>query len=155
MVLKEYLTAKTSTERNTALQSLGCARDATLVQRTLRLALSEDVRDQDVLFAISSLQYHQTGVKALWQWLQVNWNDISVRFSSRPLGNIIKACTAGLSTRDQLTSVKAFFEAQDTTLIKMSLAQAVEAMTIQCAWVERDRSDVAFFIETLPYPYVI
>jgi aminopeptidase 2 len=149
VVLNEYLSAKTSTGRNTALQSLGYAQDATLVQRTLQLALSKDVRDQDVLYAISSLQVHRNGVEALWQWLQVNWNDLSIRFSSRPLGNIIKACIAGLSTRDQLTSVKAFFDGQDTTAIKMPLAQALETLAIQCAWVERDRSDVAEFMEKL------
>lgn len=109
VVPNEYLTAKTSPERNTALQSLGYARDANLVQRTLQLALSKDVPGQDVQSAISFLQIHRTGTEALWQWLQVNWNDLSVRFSSRPLGNIIKACTAGLSTRDQLKSVRAFW----------------------------------------------
>ncbi|KFZ16053.1 hypothetical protein V501_02425 [Pseudogymnoascus sp. VKM F-4519 (FW-2642)] len=149
VVLNEYLTAKTSPERNTALQSLGYARDANLVQRTLQLALSKDVRDQDVQFAISFLQVHRTGTEALWQWLQVNWNNLSVRFSSRPLGNIIKACTAGLSTRDQLKSVRAFFDAKETTLIKMPLAQALESLAVQCDCVGRDRSDVAAFIENL------
>lgn len=149
MVVNEYLTAKTSTERNTALQSLGYAQDATLVQRTLALALSKDVRDQDLLFAITSLQAHRTGIEALWQWLQLNWSALAVRLSARPLGNIIKACTAGLSTKDQVESVKRFFKAQDTEAVKMPLTQALEALSVQCAWVERDGSDVTDFIENL------
>ncbi|KAJ5604668.1 aminopeptidase 2 [Penicillium lagena] len=151
IILKEYMNAKTSIERNTALRSLGYAKDTTLVTRTLELAASEHVRDQDLHFVISSLQAHRTGVETLWKWLMQNWTTLARRLTKVALGKLVKACITGFATRRQKESIKDFFDTQDTKGIEIPLTQALEVINVKSLWVERDRHEVALFIKGLAH----
>ena len=64
-ILNEYKTAKDADERNTALRSLGRAKDEKLIKRTLALPLSEDVKGQDFYLPIGGLRNRKEGIEAL------------------------------------------------------------------------------------------
>ena len=48
IILNAYKTSTNSDEKNTALRSLGRSKDPKCIQRSLALALSTDVKEQDV-----------------------------------------------------------------------------------------------------------
>ncbi|TQN68925.1 Aminopeptidase 2, partial [Colletotrichum shisoi] len=90
-VLKYYKTAETADERNSALRTLGQARDPKLRQRTLDLLLNGEVRDQDIYIPIGSLRSTKGGIEALFDWLQTRWDDIYTKFpaQSSMIGSIL------------------------------------------------------------------
>lgn len=67
-VLNFYRTSTNSDERNTALHSLGRAKQPELIKRTLDLILSGEVKDQDIYQPASGLRSHPEGIEALFTW---------------------------------------------------------------------------------------
>jgi aminopeptidase 2 len=115
-VLDQYRHALTSDEKNTALRSLGTAEDPSLVRQTLQLALSDEVRNQDIYMPLSGLRGHQVGIEERWQWMVKNWDTIIARFppSLGILGMLIQSAMSSFCTEEQLKTVEAFFATKDT-----------------------------------------
>jgi len=143
-VLKFYETATNADQRNSALRSLGAARDPALMQRTVDLMLSEKVRSQDIYMAMGSLRGHSAGIRALWQWLQASWDEVRVKFpGSLPmLGTIVQSSTASLTRQEQLDELLAFFEDKDKGGYDRSLAQSIDSIKAKIEWTKRDGADV-------------
>lgn len=144
-ILNEYHTAKQSDERNTALRSLGRARDPKLVQRTIDLALGDDVRTQDIFMPISGLRTHPAGIDALWGMMTSNWDSLVKRLPPglSMLGSVVQLCTSGFTSEAKAKEVEAFFKDKSTKGFDQGLAQSLDAIRAKAAWVERDRKDVA------------
>lgn len=116
VVLDRFRNAATSDESTTALRCLGAAKDAALIKRTLDLASSNEVRNQDIYMPLSGLRNHTAGVEARWVWLKENWNALYQRLppSLGMLGTVIQISTSSLCTEEQLKDVQAFFGEKDT-----------------------------------------
>lgn len=67
-ILEFYRNSTNSDERNTALRSLGRARQPELIKRTLDLLFSGEVKDQDIYMPTSGLRSHPEGIQALFKW---------------------------------------------------------------------------------------
>ena len=115
-VLNEYQTAKDADERNTALRSLGRAKDGRLMQRTLELPLSDAVKSQDVYIPLAGLRNDPRGIEALWTWLTANWDAIEKKCPPglTMLGSVVQICTNALTHADQAEKVRAWFEGRST-----------------------------------------
>lgn len=115
-ILEEYRTAKIADERNTALRSLGRVKDEALIQRSLALSLSEDVKNQDVYLPLSGLRNDPRGIDALWTWLQTNWDAIEKKCPPglTMLGSVVQICTSGFSRQTQVDEVRAWFQDRST-----------------------------------------
>lgn len=115
VVLDRYRNAPTSSEKNTALRCLGSAQDPALIQRTLDLALSDEIKSQDIYMVIAGLRSHTAGISARWEWLKNNWEGITKRLPPAfgMLGSVLQICTASLSTEEQLRDVQEFFKDKD------------------------------------------
>lgn len=147
-ILDTYRTSKTSDERNTALRSLGRARQPELIQRSLALALSDEVKEQDIYMPISGLRTHPEGVEALFSWLTQNWEELNRKLPAglSMLGSMVQICTSGFVSQEQKKRVAQFFEGRSTKGFKMSLDQSLDAIEAKSKWVERDREDVKKWI---------
>lgn len=121
VILNEYRTAKVADERNTALRSLGRVKDAKLIQRTLALPLSDDVKGQDVYLPISGLRNEPQGIEALWTWLNENWEPIKTKCPPglTMLSSMVQICTSGFTQRGQLEEVKAWFKDKSTKVCRV------------------------------------
>lgn len=67
-VLNFYRKSTSSDERNTALRSLGRAKQPELIKRTLDLLFSGEIKDQDIYMPTSGLRSHPEGIEALFTW---------------------------------------------------------------------------------------
>ena len=116
IILNEYRTANVADERNTALRSLGRVRDEKLIQRTLSLPLSDEVKGQDVYLPLAGLRNDTEGIEALWTWLKENWDGIQAKCPPglTMLGSVVQICTSGFTHRQQMTEVKKWFEGRST-----------------------------------------
>ena len=143
-LVREYETATTAAERNTALGALGRARDPALIARTLAYALSPAVRDQDFHLPLSALRTHAAGIEALWHWVRSNWDALVRKLppSFTMLGSVVAMSTAGFTHREQLADVEQFFAGKSTRGFERSLAQSRDAVKVKIGWVGRDGEDV-------------
>lgn len=148
VILDTYRTSKTSDERNTALRSLGRARQPELIQRSLALALSEEVKEQDIYMPISGLRTHPEGVEALFTWLTQNWDELNRKLPAglSMLGSMVQICTGGFVSQEQKKRVEDFFKGRSTKGFKMSLDQSLDAIEAKSKWVARDSDDVKEWI---------
>lgn len=174
VVLDRFRHAPTSDEKNVALRSLSTAEDPSLVQQTLQLALSDEVRNQDIYMPLSGLRGHRVGIEKRWEWLKENWDTILSQFppSLGMLGMIIQLSMSSFCTEEQLKDVAAFFADKDTkvsfysskthnqsairtlTLLQgydRSVQQSLDAIAAKAQWLKRDRGDVEQWLKSNGY----
>lgn len=116
VVLDRFRHAATSDEKTTALRCLGAAEDPALIERTLALAMGDEVKNQDIYMPLGGLRNHPAGIDARWTWVKKNWETIYKRLppSLGMLGTVVQLSTSSFCTEAQLKAVKDFFDAQDT-----------------------------------------
>lgn len=116
VVLDRFRHAATSDEKTTALRCLGAAEDPALIERTLALAMSDEVKNQDIYMPLGGLRNHPAGIDARWAWAKENWETIYKRLppSLGMLGTVVQLTTSSFCTEAQLKDVKDFFDSKDT-----------------------------------------
>lgn len=120
-LLNEYRTAKDADERNTALRSLGRAKGKDLIQRSLDLPLSDDVKAQDVYMPIAALRNDKEGIEMLWSWLKANWDPLNKKCPSSLgiLSSVVQMCTSGFTSEEQLKEVREWFGKRSTKVCSL------------------------------------
>ncbi|OJD17458.1 hypothetical protein AJ78_02429 [Emergomyces pasteurianus Ep9510] len=153
VVLDWYRNAPTSAEKNIALRCLGSADNAELIQKTLSLCLSDEVRAQDIYMPLSGLRLHANGITARWEWLKQNWEAVTKRLPPEfsMLGSVVQICTGSLSTDAQIQDVIAFFKAKDQKGYDRSLQQSLDGLHAKVGWLKRDRADVESWLKENGY----
>ncbi|KAJ5721327.1 uncharacterized protein N7483_009261 [Penicillium malachiteum] len=153
VVLDRFRHAPTSDEKTTALRCLGAAEDPALIQRTLGLAMCDEVKNQDIYMPLSGLRNSAVGIQTRWTWLQENWDLIYQRLppSLGMLGTVVQLTTASFCTQAQLDEVKAFFDAKDTKGYDRAVEQSLDAIRAKVSWVERDNKDVESWLDQNKY----
>ncbi|KAF1950718.1 hypothetical protein CC80DRAFT_496632 [Byssothecium circinans] len=153
VVLDQALNAKTSDERNTAMRSLGRAKSPELIQRTLALSISDDVKAQDIYLPISALRTHPEGIQALWTWVKDNWSELEKRLppSLSMLSSVVSITTSSFTRQEHIKNIEAFFASKSTKGFDKALAQSIDAISAKSAWVERDSDDVKAWLKEHKY----
>ena len=144
IILDTYRTSNTADERNTALRTLGQAKDPELIKRTLSLPFGGEVKEQDIYLPVGGLRQHPEGVEALFSWMTENWDELARRLPAglSMLGTMVSICTGSFTTNEGKQRVEEFFKQRSTKGFDQGLAQSLDSITAKIAWVERDREDV-------------
>lgn len=153
VVLDRFRNAPTSDEKTTALRCLGTAEDPELIQRTLDLAMGDEVKNQDIYQPIGGLRNHPTGIETRWTWLKENWDEIFKRLppSLGMLGTVVQLTTSSFCTEAQLKDVKNFFDSKDTKGYDRAVEQSLDAIRAKVNWLKRDREDVETWLSKNQY----
>lgn len=153
VIYNEFKTAKVAEERNTALRSLGRAEKPELIQRTLKLALSDEVRTQDIYMPLGGLRGHAAGIEGLWQAMQENWETLVERLPPglSLLGSIVSICTSGFTHETQKKEVEDFFGKKSTKGFDQTLAQSMDVVSAKIKWLERDGEPVEKWLKENGY----
>ena len=151
--MNEYRTAKDADERNTALRSLGRAKGKKLIDRTLSLPLSEEVKGQDVYIPIAGMRNDAEGIRALWAWMKANWEELQKKCPPglTMLGSMVQICTSSFTTEEQLKEVSAFFDGSSTKGFDRALEQSSDSIRAKASWLARDRGDVEGWLKEHGY----
>ncbi|RHZ48272.1 hypothetical protein CDV55_100424 [Aspergillus turcosus] len=153
VVLDRFRTAPTSDEKTTALRCLGSAEDPALIQRTLDLASSDEVKNQDIYMPLGGLRSSTTAIEARWNWMKTNWDALYKRLPPGlgMLGTVVQLCTSSFCTEEQLKDVQAFFENKDTKGYDRAVEQSSDAIRAKIQWLKRDRADVESWLKSNGY----
>ena len=152
-LLHEYQTAKDADERNTALRALGRANTKDLIQRSLDLPLSDDVKGQDVYMPIAGLRNEREGVEMMWEWMTKNWTPLTLKCpaSLGMLSGVVQIATAGFTHEEQLQTVRQWFEGRSTKGFDRALEQSSDAVRAKAKWLQRDAQDVEGWLSSNGY----
>lgn len=152
-VLNEFRTSKTADERNTALRSLGRAKDPKLMKRTLELAMGDEVRNQDIYMPLGGLRAHKDGILALWQAVQNNWDALTKRLppGGTMLSAVVSLSTSSFTQQDQLKEVEKFFGGRETKGFDQSLSQSLDSIRAKSQWISRDGKDIEGWLKSNKY----
>ncbi|KAG0651145.1 Aminopeptidase 2 [Hyphodiscus hymeniophilus] len=152
IILNTYLNSKNSDERNTALRTLGRAKDPELIKKTLTLPFSGDVKEQDIYLPVSGLRTHPEGIEALYGWMVENWGELTRRLPAglSMLGTMVSICTSSFSRNEDIERIHTFFTERSTKGFDQGLAQSLDSVRAKAAWLGRDRKDVADWVASYP-----
>lgn len=153
VVLNEYRNAATSDERNTALRSIGRARDPKLISRTLEMPLSEEVKGQDIYLPLGGLRTHKEGIGALWNWMKEHWEEIEKKLPPglSMLGSVVQVCTSSFTTEEQMREIQDFFANRSTKGFDQGLAQSLDSIRAKSRWVRSSREEVRAWLKENGY----
>ncbi|KAF2149807.1 hypothetical protein K461DRAFT_230575 [Myriangium duriaei CBS 260.36] len=152
-ILDIFRKSKTSDERNTALRALGRACQPELIKRSLGLALSKEVKEQDIYLPLAGLRTHKEGIVALWNWMKDNWDTIESKLPPglSMLGSVVSMCTSSFTSEKQLKEIEHFYKGRSTKGFDQSLAQSFDAIRAKEGWIQRDSGDVEDWLKAKKY----
>ena len=145
--------ADTADERNTCLRSLGRAKSPELIKKTLGLALSGDIKTQDIYMPIGGLGSTPLGIEERWKWLTTNWEKINEKLppTMTMLSSVVSMCCASFTQKGQMKDVEQFFASKDKKGFNRSLEQSLDSISAKSNWLQRDEKNVADWLKEKGY----
>lgn len=142
ILLKQYKKATMQEEKLRFLGALSSFQDEMLLTRTLKFALSKEVRSQNLHLPIMRVAANPYGRKLIWPWIKKNWTQIVKKFGvGSPLINRVIATTSAVYDSKKEPEIRCFFKMHPTPGIEMKLAQTLERIRIYSKFLERTRKE--------------
>ncbi len=107
-----------------------------LIQRTLNLALSADVRGQDRAFVLAGLLGRRAARLAAWDFVRAHWEQLGKLMDPMLLQNLIRGL-GQLTFEPVATQVREFLAPRATEETRETIAQISEHLAIDAAAVAR------------------
>jgi hypothetical protein len=123
--LREMKRAATPQERMRFEMALGVFRDPALVERTLELALLEEIPTQDVALLLGRMLGARHNREATWAFIRNRWEELEPRIPSGLASRLLLALPS-LHTRAYRREVAQFFRAHPLPTARRALRQALE-----------------------------
>lgn len=139
--------ARTPQERRRFLLSLAVFREPALVQRTLDLALTDEIPTQDVAFIIARLFSNPQGRAPSWKFLTKRWGVLKKRIPPLMLSRLIEA-TPALRDPTYASAVRSFFTTHPVPEARRALKQAAEVFRLNTELRKRTAPAVARWLES-------
>jgi aminopeptidase 2 len=141
-------------EKISALRSLGRFKNSKILDKVVGLLLQSDVvKQQDIYIPMQGLRASKVGIEKLWTWLNVNWEEVYkvIPPSSSMLGSIVTLSTSGFTKPEQKAAVEKFFADKNTKGYDQALAQSLDVLSANSAWVARDSQDITEWLSVNGY----
>lgn len=135
-----YRNPKSQEQKIRATNALGKASDPVLIRRTLDLALSDEMRAQDVYQVFASVGANDAGIEIVWSFLKDKWSELDAKFGDQflMLGRIVETATAYFATEQRVNDLTEFFADKQTAGIERKVQQCIERASSRSAWMQRD-----------------
>jgi aminopeptidase N len=112
-------------ERAVLMRALAEFRDPKLLERTLQLALTPEIRSQDMAFLISDVVENPEGGHLGWDFMRAHWAEIERILGGFNTGGLVES-TAAFCDANMRNEVKDFFETHKAPAQERTLKQALE-----------------------------
>jgi len=144
LFVSRYKNAATPQEEQRYLFNLAAFPDRGLLQRTLDLCLTPEVRTQNAPFLIGSLMMSLEGGDLAWAFIKAHWPEMIERFPDNTHVRMLAGITA-LSTAEQVSDIESFFKTHTVKQGQKTLDQYLERLRINLAFREREASKLASY----------
>ncbi|KAG0059336.1 hypothetical protein BGZ90_004505 [Linnemannia elongata] len=152
-VLKYFHNAPKQDQQVVALLALGAVQQPELIAEVQELAISKDVRPQDITYVLAGLSANAKARLSTWEFVKKNWTLISDRYKSSMglLGLCVKYPLVWLADKALVQDVTEFFAEKDTKDFQRALDQAIEGLNVNSAWVEREQESLGAWLTANKY----
>ncbi len=134
-LLEQFRRARTPQEEIRFLYALAAPESPELLERTLELCLTAEVRTQDAPYLIGVVLGSRSGGRLAWRFLEEHWETVTARFPSNSLPRMLEGITA-LADPDLAADIHAFLDAHPLPQEKL-VAQCRERLDINVAFRQR------------------
>ena len=147
-VLERYLREESPQVRISLLGTLGRFRKPELIDRYLELALSKDVRPQDIYIPLAWSFRNREARFTTWEWVQANWEEFVKRYGDggKMLDRFPHYAASAFATHKMANEIKDFFESHPHPSTSRATPQAVETVELKADWADRDMGKIREFV---------
>ncbi len=136
-----YSRTTSQEEQDRVLAAIGKVSDSEALKKVYALTISDAIRSQDAPYMLDGAR----GNPALpadygWEFVKANWAALRRRYegSSALLGLFVKKTTLSVASRAVADDIEAFFAKNPTEGLSKTVAQAVERVRNNAAWLDRN-----------------
>lgn len=134
-LLKILREADTVHEKERVLGCIASCPDSEIVLEVLNLLVSDEVRDQDIIYGLGGISLE--GREIAWRWLKENWDLILNKYGDGLLiTHFIRDIITPFCSNEKADEVTEFFATRATPGIAMNLKQSIEQVRIKARWVQ-------------------
>ncbi|KAM4110853.1 hypothetical protein ACJW30_05G023000 [Castanea mollissima] len=138
-LLKLYREADTVQEKEPLLRCIASCPDPNIVLEALNFMLSEEVRDQDILYVLAGLR--SEGREVAWRWLKENWDLIFSKYGAILLHQFITYILTLFCSNEKAEEMEEFFVSRVHPSFTRNLKQSIEEIRLKARWVENIRQE--------------
>jgi puromycin-sensitive aminopeptidase len=135
-VLEGYRRSTTPQDRLRFLTALASSGAPGLLERTLELALGEEVRTQDTPLVVAGVLANRLGRRLAWGWIEQHWDELNRRLPPNLMTRCIEPVTTLLEP-DLAQAVHDFAATHEMPMAGPRIEQLLEQMDINVALASR------------------
>ncbi|GMY34642.1 aminopeptidase M1-like isoform X1, partial [Fagus crenata] len=138
-LLKLYREADTVQEKEPILRCIASCPDPNVVLEVLNFMLSDEVRDQDIIYVLAGISTE--GREVAWRWLKENWDLIFSKYGAILLHHFITDILTLFCSNEKADEIEAFFASRMHPSFTRNLKQSIEQIRLKARWVENIRQE--------------
>ncbi|MGH9123886.1 MAG: M1 family metallopeptidase [Acidimicrobiales bacterium] len=136
LMYRRFQDAATPQDRIRYLYALAAPQDPSLLQRTLELCLSGEVKTQDAPYVVGSILGSRAGSQLAWRFVEAHWDEMLTRFPDNSIPRMIDAI-ANVVDAELAVRILAWLDHHPAPQPKI-IAQAREKMGNNLAFARRE-----------------
>ncbi len=133
-------------ERVRLLQALARFPQRPLLERTLELSLSDEVRSQDTVALVGAVAANPyvPGLELAWDFVKANWPEFNRRYGTGGFGIMrLVGITGYFTTSERRDEVQEFFRANPAPAAARTIQQSLERIDVNVRWLARNAAPLA------------
>ena len=136
-------------EKIRLLVALSNFKDPSLLEKTVDMSLSKEVRSQDSVSLVNILAANPgQGKHIAWEYAKNNWEEFDRRYGAGGFAMMRLVQIAGrFTTPDQLKDVETFFKEHPTPSASRTVEQSLERISLNIKWLENNRDSMAQWLK--------
>jgi len=129
-------------------RSLGQFKQKELLTKTLEFALSSDVRFQNSLGIIASVWHNPDGRYLAWEFVKKSWKLLKERYAGGHYFTRVFAPAGDFTSVKDAEDIENFVKKNPVPEAKRTIAQVLEQIYSNAAWLTRDQEEIENFLKT-------
>ncbi|HUS62695.1 MAG TPA: M1 family metallopeptidase [Acidimicrobiales bacterium] len=139
---KRMVEAATPQEELRLLLALASFPQRELVERTLQLGLTDEVRSQNTAFLFNALLANRSAGEQAWTFVKEHWDELVAKVPDNSHGRMLLGLPA-LVAPDLIADIKAFIEGHPVPAGHKTVTQAVEQLAVNVGFSEREATNLS------------
>ncbi len=145
-ILKDiYLSNPNEEEKDRALRAMASSKDEVLLQETLQIAFSSNVRAQDAFKVIALMSGNPYGIGIAWDYIKKNWKEVEEKFAGGHLFSRFISPFAKFTTASRSNEINMFFSKNKAHGIDRTVAQTIEKINANASFLKNNKGDIEKF----------
>jgi len=149
-VYKIFKEAEMHEEKLRALRALGATENAALAKRTLNMAISDEVRSQDIIYVVAPCANSRIGKNLTWNFMKENFGEFEKRLKDSMMlfERVLTAAFDGFTSEEKAVEVEQFFKEHPVASADRGIKQSLEVIRGNAKWLNTNRANVAKFLSS-------